>query len=261
MRRRRDRGSSFTPAGWPAPVPDPSGPGSSPPRAGDDRAKNKSQRMVLVRVDLHNHTWYSKDGMMSPEKLINLARRRGLDAIAITDHNRLTIVESTFPVIPGEEIKTTKGEVIGLFLQEEIPRGLEPEETFDRIREQDGLIVIPHPFDKFRKRTALLLNGVEPPKDALIEVLNARYISPRFFERAKLYAEARNLPLVAGSDAHTPVEVAKAWTEVPEFSDLEELRDHLRKGRTRPEGEFSNPFVHLTVPEIKILHLLGILPR
>ena len=214
-----------------------------------------------MRVDLHNHTWYSKDGMMKPEKLIGLTRKRGLDAIAITDHNRLTIVRSDFPVIPGEEIKTTMGEVIGLFLQEEIPKGLGPEETFDRIRDQGGIIVIPHPFDRFRKRTALLLHNVEPPKDALIEVLNARYISWRFYEEALAYAREKNLPMVAGSDAHTPVEVAKAWTEVPEFSDLEELYDHLKKGRTTPRGGLSNPLVHLTVPEIKVLHLLRILPR
>ena len=215
----------------------------------------------LVRVDLHNHTWYSKDGMMPPERFIDLARRRGLDAVAITDHNRLTVFRSKeMVVIPGEEVKTTKGEIIGLFLNEEIPRGLSPEEVFDRIREQGGIIVIPHPFDRFRRKTALLLHDVELPKDVLIEVLNARYITPHFYREALEFSKER-FPMVAGSDAHTPIEVGRAWTEVPEFSDEEELFKHLKKGRTRPAGRLSPPWVHATVPEIKILHYLGIIPH
>ncbi|NPA86441.1 MAG: PHP domain-containing protein [Candidatus Diapherotrites archaeon] len=217
-----------------------------------------------MRVDLHNHTWFSKDGMMPPGKLLELARRRGIDAIAITDHNRLTKVKDpSIPVIPGEEIKTTKGEVIGLFLNEEIPGGLSPEETFELIEEQGGIAVIPHPFDRFRKRTALLLriSPEELPKHVLIEVINGRYVMDRFRREAEAFARKWNLPAVGGSDAHTPVEVGRAWTEVPEFSDLEELYKHLKKGRTRPAGGYSPPWVHLTVPVLKVLHRLGLLPH
>jgi predicted metal-dependent phosphoesterase TrpH len=200
--------------------------------------------------------------MMPPSKLLELAKKRGLDAIAITDHNRLTLARGgPLPVIAGEEVKTTKGEVIGLFLTEEILKGLSPEETFDRIREQGGLIVIPHPFDRFRARTALLLHNVKPPKDSLIEVRNARYIIPRFEQEAFVYAKKHRFSIVAGSDAHTPVEVGRAWTEVPEFSDLEELYYHLKKGKTSIGGSYSSTTVHLTVPVIKILHFLGVIPH
>ena len=214
-------------------------------------------------VDLHSHTWYSRDGMMPPKRLLSLAKRKGLNAIAVTDHNKLTPVPSgEVLVVPGEEIKTTAGEVIGLFLTEEVPRGLSPGETFDRILEQGGLIVIPHPFDRFRARTALLLRYRDlPKKDVLIEVKNGRYVLPRFEEEARRFAEERRYPMVGGSDAHTPLEVGRAFTEVPPFSDEEELYEHLRRGRTRPVGGYSSPFVHLTVPIIKALHVLGVIPH
>ena len=215
-----------------------------------------------MKADLHNHTWYSPDGMMSPERLLKLAKKRHIDAIAITDHDRLTVVRSRdVYVIPGEEIKTTKGEIIGLFLNEEIPPRLSPQETLDLIADQGGIASIPHPFDRFRKKTALLLNWNEKlPKNVLIEVLNARYVSWSFYYRALMYARQRNLPMVAGSDAHTPPEVGRAWTEVPPFSDEEELRKYLLKGKTRPTGSLSPPWVHLTVPIIKVLHRLGVVP-
>ncbi len=214
-----------------------------------------------MRVDLHTHTWYSPDGMLEPERLLDLAKRRGLHAVAVTDHNRLTHIRSGDPlVIPGEEVRTGKGELIGLFLTEEIPPGLSPEETADRIREQGGLVLIPHPFDLFRFRTAAPLLGYKPRKDDLLEVLNARYVCKSFEERAFEYAERWGLPKVGGSDAHTPVEVGRAWTEVPEFSDAEELYSHLRKGRTHPAGKLSPPWVHLTVIPLKLLHIIRALP-
>ena len=218
---------------------------------------------LFVRVDLHNHTWYSKDGMMSPGKLFWLAKKRGLDAVAVTDHNRLTVVTNDeITVIPGEEIRTTRGEIIALFINEEIPPHLEPEETIDLIKEQGGLVVIPHPFDKFRKRTALLLNyRKELPKNILIEVKNGRYVKKEFEERALAYARERGLPMVGGSDAHTPVEVGRCYTVVPPFSDSEELFNYLRRGKTRVEGSPSPPWVHLTVPPIKLLHAAGVIPR
>ncbi len=214
-------------------------------------------------VDLHSHTWYSRDGMMPPKRLLSLAKKNGLHAIAITDHNRLTPVSSEeILVIPGEEVKTTTGEIIGLFLTEDIPKGLPPAEVFDRILEQGGLIVIPHPFDCFRARTALLLRYRDiPKKNTLIEVKNGRYVLPRFEEEARRFAEERGYPMVGGSDAHTPAEVGKAYTEVPPFSDEEELYRHLKRGKTRPVGGYSSPLVHFTVPVIKALHALGVIPH
>jgi len=214
-----------------------------------------------VRVDLHVHTWYSPDGMMEPRRLLKKAVALGLSAVAITDHNRLTEVKGgEIPIIPGEEIKTSAGEIIGLFLNQEIPAGLDPYEAMDRVREQGGIVVIPHPFDKFRKRTALLLHIRDVPRDVLIEVKNGRYVCRCFEKRAEEFARKRGLPTVGGSDAHTYPELGRVWTEVPEFSDSEELFKILRRGETRPAGE-PFPWMHATVPALKFLHFVGVLPQ
>lgn len=213
-----------------------------------------------MRVDLHVHTWYSSDGMMEPRRLLKKAMMAGLDAVAITDHNRLTKIKGEeIIVIPGEEIRTTAGEIIGLFLSEEIPAGLEPFETMDRIREQGGIVVIPHPFDKFRARTALLLHINDVPRDVLLETKNGRYICMCFWERAERFARERGLPSVGGSDAHTFPELGHVWTEVPEFGDVEELYKILKKGKTQPVGR-PFPWMHSTVPVLKFLHLMRVIP-
>jgi len=211
-------------------------------------------------VDLHVHTWYSPDGMMEPRRLLKKAARLGLHAVAITDHNRLTKIRGEgVLVINGEEVETTAGEIIGLFLTEEVPPGLGPLEAMDRIREQGGLIIIPHPFDKFRWRTALLLHFRELPGDVLIETKNGRYVTPAFEQRAFKFAEERGLPTVGGSDAHTFPELGHVWTEVPEFGDEEELYKILKRGETLPAGQ-PFPWMHITVPALKALHLFGLLP-
>ncbi len=213
-----------------------------------------------MRVDLHTHTWYSPDGVMSPRTLTLLSKKKGIDVIAITDHNRLTRVKDLpIPVIWGEEVYTEKGEILALFIEEEIPPSLSPEETIDRIREQGGIYIIPHPFDRFRKKSALLLHDFIPPKDAIIEVLNARYVETSFYEEALSYARGK-FPITASSDAHTPIEVGRAWTEVPPFDDLEELKRLLIKGKGIPKGSFSPRWVHVTVPFIRFLHSVGVLP-
>ena len=110
-----------------------------------------------IRVDMHCHTRLSKDSLNDPRKLVEAAASRGMGALCVTDHNGLAnaLALSKMPdlplrVIPSEEVKTAEGEIIGYFLSELVPKGLTPEETAQRIKDQGGLVGVPHPFDTMR---------------------------------------------------------------------------------------------------------------
>ncbi len=116
-----------------------------------------------LRLDLHNHTSFSSDGLMSPAELLAAAGRNNVDCIAVTDHNtlegalwalELSQADPSLPrVIPGIEVSTADGDVIGLYVREPIPSGLSVAETMDLIREQDGLVYLPHPYGVARRGT------------------------------------------------------------------------------------------------------------
>jgi predicted metal-dependent phosphoesterase TrpH len=186
-----------------------------------------------MKVELHCHTCVSKDCLMSYDAIIRQAQARGLDALAITDHNRIEgafelAKRAPFPVIIGEEIRTSEGEIIGYFLREFIPRGLTPEETIRRIRDQGGLVNIPHPFDSLRgsviKREALYRVG---PLADMLEVFNGRVIRKRENDMAAAYARQIGKPAVAGSDAHIPIEIGRAIVEIAAFADPQSFLRNL----------------------------------
>jgi hypothetical protein len=164
-----------------------------------------------IVCDLHMHTSWSHDCAVEPEELLDHAEAIGLGAIAVTDHNvfggALEAVERArgrdLIVIPGEEVKTHgQGEVIGLFLREEIPRGMSFSETIAAIKEQRGLVYLPHPFDR--------LHAVPDPATLhrhldeidVFEVYNARLLFDAFNDEALRFARKYGLTMGAGSDAH-----------------------------------------------------------
>lgn len=168
-----------------------------------------------MNIDLHTHSMYSSDSGLRPETLIKIARKKHLDGIAVTDHNTIkggirtrSIAPDDFLVIPGTEIRTEKGEIIGLFVEEEITAGIF-EEVRERIVDQGGIVVLPHPYRNNSRDPADLVNTV----DAL-EVMNAR-TSPSLNEKALLLAEKFQKPKVGGSDAHTIFEIGRAYTYIP----------------------------------------------
>ncbi|MEA3459241.1 MAG: PHP domain-containing protein, partial [Chloroflexota bacterium] len=176
-----------------------------------------------MKVDLHVHTCYSRDSLTPLEAVIEAARARGMGKVAITDHNCLAgalALREMAPemIIVGEEIATTAGEIIAYFLREEIPAGLPPEEAIARVREQGGVVGIPHPLDRLRRqamgreRVLSILHLV----DAL-EVFNSRTLLPADNRRAEELACANGLLRTAGSDAHTAWEIGHAYVEVPLF--------------------------------------------
>lgn len=171
-------------------------------------------------VDLHCHSNASFDSLASPRALVRAAHARGLTHLAITDHDRIDgalrardLAPEGLTVLVGEEIRTAEGDLIGLFLERPIPRGLPADEAIAAVREQGGLVGIPHPYDRYRgsllrdARLDRLAGSVD-----WVEGHNARIVLGDGNERASLFAREHRLPTVAVSDAHTVLEVGVACT-------------------------------------------------
>lgn len=177
-----------------------------------------------------------------------MASRRGVDRLAITDHNTIRgalIAKSLDPlrVIVGEEIKTTAGELLAFFVQEEVPQGLSPMETIRLLKEQGAFISVSHPFDIYRSGWRLTdLMEIVPYIDA-IEVFNARCYLAGYNQRALKFSLQNGIPGTAGSDAHLLTEVGRAIVRLPEFSSAEDLRYVIRQGQF--EATLSPFLVHL----------------
>ena len=202
----------------------------------------------MLRADLHIHTKYSMDCNMSLEKIINRCLEVNINCIAISDHGTaqgaLEMKKlAPFPVIVAEEILTPQGEIMGMFLQETIPSGLSVEETIKRIKDQGGLVNIPHPFDTLRGFgiDGWVLETLVGQIDVL-EVFNARgpFIKPSM--KARTLARKYDIPGTAGSDAHTTGEIGNAYIEMPEFNDRDDFLQALRDGKII--GHRTNPLVH-----------------
>ena len=205
----------------------------------------------MLRADLHIHTEYSFDCTMSLKRVISRCLKLGINCVAIADHGTiagaLKLREiAPFPVIVAEEVLTPLGEIMGLFLQEEIPSGLSLEESIGQIKAQEGLVVLPHAFDRFRGiggRKPEVMEKILPQVD-IIEVFNARALPlSKSNSKASFFARNNRLLMSAGSDAHIPLEIGRAYVEMPEFSSIEEFRSSLAKGKIF--GHRSPPWVHL----------------
>jgi predicted metal-dependent phosphoesterase TrpH len=191
-----------------------------------------------VRIDLHAHTMWSGDSTTTPDELEEAVVACGLDVLCITDHNAIRGAQELAGRLPcrvvvGEELRTHAGEIIGLFLAEHVPFGASPEEAARRIREQGGVVYVPHPFDPMRRNLA------QPALDALVadglvdalEVLNAKTSLEHLNERAAAYADEHRLAAGAGSDAHVPDALGAAYVEMPDFDGPDDFLAKLPEGR------------------------------
>ncbi len=178
---------------------------------GNPAIRKRVVRRPIIDVDLHMHTDHSHDCATPVEVLMATARERGLGAIAVTEHNEISgavaaaalSAEYGVKVILAEEVKTaSQGEVIGLFIEEKIPRGLTLEETVAEIKRQGGLVYVPHPFDRMHAVPDYehLLKIIEDID--VIEVFNPRVAIGSFNEEAERFARKYRIPAGAGSDAH-----------------------------------------------------------
>jgi predicted metal-dependent phosphoesterase TrpH len=203
-----------------------------------------------ITVEFHSHTIASKDSLTKPRDLIAKAHQRGIDRLVITDHNTISgalEAQELDPelVIVGEEIMTTRGEILAAFVLEEIPAGLAPQDVLKRLRDQGAFISVSHPYDSMRsggwKENDLL--DILPLVDA-VEVYNSRCMRERFNREAKLFAEKHNTPGTVGSDAHAAFEVGRSVLRLPRFNGPDELRKVIRQGV--PITKWSPPWYHLT---------------
>ena len=186
-------------------------------------------------MELHSHTCASPDSRLTAKTIISVNRKRGIDALAITDHNTMDGAfdladRLPFTVILGEEIKSTEGDIIGLFLSESIPRDLSPAETVAAIKGQGGLVLVPHPFDRFR-RSALGHYWTESIVEDIdiLEVVNGRTIRRSDNDTADEYAIDRGLVRSVGSDSHLAVEIGRCWQSMRPWSNPAEFLVSLRE--------------------------------
>jgi glycosyltransferase involved in cell wall biosynthesis len=202
---------------------------------GDRRIQTRLSSRRLIDVDLHMHTDHSYDCATPVEVLLAEARARGLGAIAITDHNEVSgaldarAKADGIQVIVAEEVKTADGgEVIGLFIEEKIPRGMSLEQTIAEIKRQGGLVYVPHPFDRLHsvpdyEQLLAVLDDVDA-----IEVFNPRVAISEFNDEAVRFAAKYRIPAGAGSDAHVPQGLGSVRIRMRDFEGPEEFLQALR---------------------------------
>jgi predicted metal-dependent phosphoesterase TrpH len=190
-----------------------------------------------VRVDLHSHTMWSGDCTTTPEELEEALADAGIDVLCITDHstiNGAVELADRLPcrVIVGEELRTGAGEIIGLFLTERLPFGIGHVEAAQRIRDQGGIVYIPHPFDPTRHclREDALDELLDLGLVDALEVFNAKTSLQSLNKRALDVAIARDLPGGAGSDAHVAEGLGAAYVEMPDFDGPTAMLASMRAG-------------------------------
>jgi predicted metal-dependent phosphoesterase TrpH len=207
----------------------------------------------LLKADLHIHTKYSMDCQMELDKIIKQCQKLGINCIAIADHGTaeggLEMQKlAPFKVIVAEEILTTEGEVMGMFLKETIKSEanarITPQEAIKQIRAQGGLVNLQHPFETVRG-SALKDKAIDELAGNfdLVEVLNSRSPLPANSNKAKAFAEKQHIPGGAGSDAHSYFEIGAAYLEIPDFNTKEEFLEAMKQAKVC--GRRSNILVHL----------------
>ena len=204
----------------------------------------------MLRVEFHCHTIASKDSLTRPETLVSVVRRKGLDRVVVTDHNTIAgarAAQALDPerVVVGEEIMTTRGEILAAYVTEEIPAGLTPLESIRRLRGQGAFISVSHPFDRLRKGgwEERDLLEILPLVDA-IEVYNSRCMLPSFNARAREFAQRHGVAGTVGSDAHAAFELGRSQMWLEPFDGPEGMRKVI--GRGVPRVRWSPPWFHLT---------------
>jgi len=191
---------------------------------------------LKLKLDLHVHTNRSSDAFTSPQQLATICRDRGLDGLAITDHNVLAVDSSDeLLILPGIEISTRDGHLIGLGLSETVPRGLSADETLRRIKALHGVSIVPHPYDLLR--SSVRPHTLEVRPDAIEVINSSSFLHSITWKRARKFAEKENYAMTAGSDSHIPQTIGRAYTEIESRSkDNESVLAALRSGSMNPVG-------------------------
>ena len=194
---------------------------------------------MRLKIDLHVHTDYSADSLVTPKELVFYARKCGLDGVAVADHDRLDSAlkiskEADFLVVPGMEVSSLDGHILGLNMQEPVPKGLAAEETVDRIHDAGGIAVACHPVTFFKES---LVDHVSSRFDA-VEVINSSAFPFGYsVKRSQQIASRLRIARVAGSDAHYGPEIGYAYTLFDTEPNAYDIMDAIRKGSCQPFGK------------------------
>jgi len=194
---------------------------------------------MQIKADLHVHTTYSKDSLITPKDLVYYSKKRGLDAVAVTDHNYIDgaykiAKETDFLIIPGMEVSSNDGHIVALNVKELIPRGLSAEETVERIHNAGGVAIACHPYVLFK---GALKESVCNTFDA-IEIINARaFPFKRSVNKAIQTAERLNLSRVGGTDAHYGPQIGYGYTVIEAAEPtVEAISEAIIQGHCQPFG-------------------------
>lgn len=200
----------------------------------------------MLSVELHCHSAASYDGRDSVELLLEQAAAVGLDAIAVSDHDEISASQRAVDLapeydllgIPGMEVSSADGHVLAIGSATKIPSGLPFHKTVDRIREDGGLAIVPHPFQESRSGVLANISKDELATADAIEVYNSRLLTGRSNWQARRFAVSRNMPMTAGSDAHICEMVGQAVTKVdPAETTVNGILEEIEEGRTVIEGK------------------------
>ena len=202
---------------------------------------------MQVKADLHIHTIYSHDAVITPKDLVFYAKKRGLTAVAVTDHDQVEGAqkiskETDFPIIPGIEVSSLHGHIVGLNVSELIPRGLSADETVDRIHKAGGIAVACHPFALWKSSIG---KHVSSKFDA-VETINASaFPFNSATKKANQLAERLKLPRVAGTDAHYGPVIGQAYTLIDSEANVEAIVKAIVNGQCEPAGSSISLFMRL----------------
>ncbi|MEM5830896.1 MAG: PHP domain-containing protein [Candidatus Aenigmatarchaeota archaeon] len=201
--------------------------------------------MKNIKIDFHVHSVYSSDAYNKLEEIVKFCKIKNIDGVVLVDNSIEAVnkIKNKIICIPGCEIKTEYGEVLGVFINKPVKK-TDFLDVIDEIKKMDGLIGLPHPFDFFRKYSVRMNTLKIFKKIDFIEVFNSRCIINKFNKIAKNFCERTRTPIVAGSDAHLPVEIGNAYTVFNE-TNIEMMRKEILKNKISVSGKISPPYVHL----------------
>jgi predicted metal-dependent phosphoesterase TrpH len=189
-----------------------------------------------LKIDFHVHTQYSRDSSITLKEVVSFAKKRGLDGVAITDHNTvkgaLKLKTREILVVPGIEVSTLEGHLLGINVTTLIPAKLDIEESIRRIHDAGGIAVAPHPSAFYRSPPSKRVSSYDA-----VEVMNASSVPfsvLTYFSRR--FAEGLGLPQTGGSDSHYAPEIGSAYTVVEADSDVDEIVDAVKRGAAFPMG-------------------------
>ena len=195
---------------------------------------------MQIKADLHVHTNYSKDSLITPKDLVYYAKKRGLNAVAVTDHNQIEgsckiAKEADFLVIPGMEVSSADGHIVALNLQELIPRGLSARKQLTEFIRRAEIAIAVHPYAWFK---GSLTSHVETAKFDAVETINASaFPFKRCKRKAEEIAQKLNLPCVGGTDSHYGPTIGYGYTVIDSEPNVDSIAKAIVNGKCQPFGQ------------------------